>query len=288
MLPRLSWIFLDDLSPAHGGDGERILGALLLEEGAREGRLRLYPVRGALQEGWQAFLLRLKEDERVDPALFCCTGQRVVMGAVRSVYPDAPIQISLPHRLLDLGMHLHPQRRGPCVADARRIFSAADRANAVLRFRAWRERWLSRGEAGVRTLEADLAWCLTFYRFPPGVRRSVRTLRLLRLATRAAARAPEPPASAPASTHAVADPELPLPPAVSPPVSAPVSSSVPPPDSPPAEKDQVLVLVDELIADPTFARWLAQHGRDKLRVAQSASAVASAIGLAARILSRGQ
>jgi hypothetical protein len=253
------WIFLDALALDPGGNGKKVLAALLLATDGAQGRLLSHAQRGAPEEGWRSLLIRLREEERVAPALICYDGHPAVIKAIKVVYPDALVQISVSHRLRALGEHLDPRWRGQCLAESRRIFSAPDRPSAILRFRGWRDRWLSQGEKGVRTLEGDLAWCLTFYRFPPVVRRSLRTLRPLRLAMHAARRTPE--ESFPDHAGAVTPP-------------------VPP-------GDQAVVYVDDLISDPTFVQWLQQYRRDRLRLVQTASAVASAVALAARLLGRG-
>jgi len=243
------------------------LGALLLS--GNEGSLVSQPFRGDAEEGWRSLLMRLREAEGVAaPTLICCNGDAAAIRAVRATYPDALIQISLSHRLRALGGQLSPRWRGEILAEGRRIFSAPDRASAVVRFRAWRDRWLSRGEQGVRSLEHDLGWCLTSYRFPPGLRRTLRSLRLLRRASRAvrAAQTPSPSDSDAPPSEGERDVTLSL----------------------PTASDGIIVLTDDLITDLTFAQRLQQYRRDRLQVAQTASAVASAFGLAARLLGRGQ
>ncbi|MGH2452932.1 MAG: transposase [bacterium] len=242
------------------------LGALLFS--GNEGRLVSHPLRGDAEDGWRSLLMRLREAEGVAPTLICCSGDPAAIRAIRAAYPDALIQISLSHRLLVLGGQLSPRSRGQCLAEGRRIFSAPDRASAVVRFRAWRDLWLSRGEQGVRSLERDLGWCLTFYRFPPDLRRTLRSLRLLRRACRAAraVQAPSPSLSDAPPSEGHRDVAL----------------------SHPSESDGILVLADDLITDPPFAQRLQQYRRDRLQVAQTASALASAVGLAARLLGRGQ
>ncbi len=267
MLREPYWIFLDVLGTPGPGDADRILGALLLSGERTAGRLVLHPVRGLPEEGWRSLLMRINDAEEIAPAIICCDGDPIVTKAIRAIYPDTPIQISLTHRLRTLGEHLTPRGRGPCLTEARRIFQAPDRGAAVLRFRTCRDRWLNQGEWGVRMLERDLAWCLTFYRFPPPARRTLRSLRLLRLAARAAqgtAQAPSPP---------------------QPPTPEGNRSEEPVPSA--REDDRFIVHVDDLINDPTFVQWLRQYGRDRLRLVQAATAVASAIGLAARFVARG-
>lgn len=253
-----SYLFLDVLE-----DGEQ--AAFLLRGEADQGMFLRRPVRGTAEESWRALLAHISGAEGVLPALICCNGDPAAIRAIRAVHPDALIQISLSHRLRALRRELSAPGRMHCLAECRRIFAAPDRSSAVVRFRAWRDRWLSRGERGVRTLEGDLGWCLTFYRFPPGLRRTIRSLRLLRVASRAARAAQVPSLAHPPSPEG--EPILQEPPV--------------------GEGDGIIVHVDSLITDPTLAQTLRQYRRDGLRVAQTAPAIASAIGLAARLLGRG-
>ncbi len=253
-----SYIFLDVL------EDEDLAAFLLRGEGDR-GRFLRRPVRGRAEEDWRALLILVSSAEGVAPALVCCNGDPAAIHAIRAVHTDALIQISLSHRLRALGRELAGPGRSLCLAECRRIFAAADRSSAVARFHAWRDRWLSRGERGVRTLEGDLAWCLTFYRFPPGLRRTIRSTRLLRVANRAARAALVPPPA-----HAASPEGEPIPQA-----------------APAEEGDGILVHVDSFITDPTLGQTLRQYRRDRLRVAQTAPAIASAIGIAARLLGRG-
>lgn len=111
--------------------------------------------------------------------LVCCDGHPALVKAIHAAYPEIPLQISVAHRLLALSRKVDPRWRAACLAEARRIFAAPHRAAAVAIFREWHARWLRRGEFAVRSLEADLASCLAFYRFPPHLWSRIRTVNLV-------------------------------------------------------------------------------------------------------------
>ncbi len=139
------------------------------------------------EESWRTFLSRLKAFAPDSSPLFVCSpGHTALTRAIQTTYPDAPAQISVVHRLLGLVRAADCHGLVPCLAEARRIFSASSRETAVARFREWRVRWLHKGRVSVRSLETDLASCLTFYRFPRHLWRKIRTVTLVGKTFRAA------------------------------------------------------------------------------------------------------
>jgi len=102
------------------------------------------------------------------------------------------VQISVAHRLLALARKVDARWRAACLAEVRKIFTAPDRADAVVLFREWHARWLKQGEFAVRSLEADLASCLTFYRFPSDLWPKIRTVNLVERVFRDARRIAQP------------------------------------------------------------------------------------------------
>jgi len=54
------------------------------------------------------------------------------------------------------------------MGEAKRIFGASSRTEAIRQFKAWRARWLDEAETAVHCLEKDLFHCLHYFRFPEG------------------------------------------------------------------------------------------------------------------------
>ncbi|MDR7485711.1 MAG: DUF4115 domain-containing protein [Armatimonadota bacterium] len=139
------------------------------------------------ERAWTGLLRELRAGGAVgDPLLVCCDGAPAVVRAVEAVFPHAAVQYSIPHRLAALRRIVDDRRSVGCVAEARRIFQAADREAAAARFRAWRARWLARGERAPHDLEEDLARCLAFYRLPQHLRARARSVTAVRHAMRRA------------------------------------------------------------------------------------------------------
>lgn len=187
----VAFLLLDGLRrPRATQPDEVVLCALGL---TREGTPRPLAVRVAPSEderAWRALLRDLKaEGIAGDLLLICCDGHPALIKAIHATYPDTPLQVSIAHRLLALARKVDTRWRAVCLREAREIFSAPDRAVAVARFREWHTRWLQRGELAARSLEADLASCLTFYRFPSHLWRKIRTVNLVERLFRQARRA---------------------------------------------------------------------------------------------------
>ncbi len=174
----LIYLLLDGLRrPQPRKSKEAILCALAI---ARDGSLvplSLRPVARETERAWRTFLrdLRSRGVGR-ELRLVCCDDHPALLSAVATIFPDAPLQISVAHRLLTLARKVDAQFRAACLSEARQIFTAPDLDAAVARFREWRARWLKHGHRAVNSLEADVASCLTFYRFPSSLWPKIRTV----------------------------------------------------------------------------------------------------------------
>ena len=194
MRTEVVFLLLDGLRRTQpSGPSEVVLCALGL---AREGTphplaLRVVPKED--ERTWRALLGDLKADGiGSDLLLICSDGHPALIKAIHATYPETPVQISVAHRLLALARKVDARWRAACLAEARKIFTAPDRADAVVLFREWHARWLKQGEFAVRSLEADLASCLTFYRFPSHLWPKIRTVNLVERVFRDARRIAQP------------------------------------------------------------------------------------------------
>lgn len=132
------------------------------------------------EQSWRALLNDLKAGVAGDGVLLViCDGHPALMRAIKAAYPETPVQISVSHQLMGLARKVDRRWRAACLAEAREIFAAPDRATAVARFRTWRDHWLKQGERAVSNLETHLAACLTFYRFTPSMWSKIRTVNLV-------------------------------------------------------------------------------------------------------------
>jgi hypothetical protein len=179
--PEIAFLLLDGLRRARpGAPAETVLCAVGLSPGGTPHPLALRVVPREDERAWRVVLRDLRADG-IGPELLlvCCDGHPALVKAIHAAFPEVPLQISIAHRLLALSRKVDARWRAACLAEARQIFAAPHRAAAVASFREWHARWMRRGEFAVRSLEADLAACLAFYRFPPHLWSRIRTVNLV-------------------------------------------------------------------------------------------------------------
>ncbi len=194
----VAFLLLDGLRRTQpSSPSEAVLCALGLSREGVPHPLALRVVPKEDERAWRALLRDLKADGiGPDLLLICSDGHHALIKAIHATFPETPVQISVAHRLLALARRVDARWRAACLAEARKIFASPDRAAAVALFREWHARWLKQGEFAVRSLEADLASCLTFYRFPPHLWSKIRTVNLVERIFREARRTALPAASA--------------------------------------------------------------------------------------------
>lgn len=295
--PRLgvAFLLLDGLRrPRIGGSPDVVLCALGLGSDGSSRPLSLRAVAHETEQEWRALLYDLKADGvGEDPLLICCDDHPALVRAIQAVYPDAPLQISVAHRLLALARKVDPQWRAACLAESRPIFSAADRAAAVARFREWRARWLKDAYRAVCSLEEDLSTSLTFYHFPPHLWAKIRTVNLVERVFREARRTapPAPPevtrgVGDKAVTEEISEEHHPVQvdaPAVG--QSAVEQSAVGARPSPNGEDYIPGAPHFDPRTNPEIVRWLEQHRRARTRRARiGAAMIVSLAGLLAGIV----
>ncbi len=185
------FLLLDGLRRSRpSGPPEVVLCALGLTREGTPHPLALRVIPQEDERSWRALLHDLKADGIGSELLLITSdGHPALVKAIHAVYPDIPLQMSVAHRLLALARKVDARWRAACLAEARQIFAAPDRAAAVTLFRDWHARWLKQGEPAVRSLEADLAACLAFYRFPSPLWNKIRTVNLVERIFRDARRA---------------------------------------------------------------------------------------------------
>jgi len=135
---------------------------------------------------WRAFLVDLKSRGlRGKPLkLITVDGHPALLKALREIYPLRRIQRCIAHKLRNVVVKLKRLHREPCMAEAKRIFGAPSRTEALRRFRAWRVTWVVEEERAVRCLEKDLFHCFHYFTFPRPLWTKIRTTNILERAFR--------------------------------------------------------------------------------------------------------
>lgn len=104
--------------------------------------------------------------------------------ALETVYPEIPRQRCWAHKLRNVANLLKRSQQRSCLDEARTIYQAATRREAVQRYWAWTRRWRGAAPKAVACLERDLDELLNFLRCPEPHRRKIRTTNAIERAFR--------------------------------------------------------------------------------------------------------
>jgi len=112
--------------------------------------------------------------------------------ALDTVYPYVPRQRCWAHKLRNVAAKLRRRDQKECLGQAKKIYQAGTRREAVTRFREWREQWREAAPKAVRCLEEDLEELLPFLDCPQAHWRKVRTTNAIERAFREVRRRTKP------------------------------------------------------------------------------------------------
>lgn len=148
-------------------DGTRELIDFLLVKAESEAHWR-----GFLEDLWRRGL-RGKQLR-----LISTDGQAGLIAALGLVWPRVARQHCWAHKLRNVAAKLK-RRQQECLHQAKLIYQAAHRTEAIARFREWKARWDGSAERAVRCLETDLEELLNFYDCPRAHWKKVRTTNVI-------------------------------------------------------------------------------------------------------------
>lgn len=154
-----------------------------------QGQRELLAFRQARSESaaqWEAFLRDLYDRGLEGRTLELVTtdGCAGLHQALDTVYPYVARQRCWAHKLRNVAAKLPRSLQEPCLAEAKGIYQASSRREAVLRFRQWAARWRLLAPKAVVCLEADLEELLPFLDCPQAHWRKVRTTNAIERAFR--------------------------------------------------------------------------------------------------------
>jgi len=132
-------------------------------------------------DSWRAFLVDLKSRGLQGKCLKLITtdGNPALLKAAKEIYPFLRVQRCIVHKLRNVAIKLKRVHLKPCLAEAKGIFAAPSRREAIKRFKTWQEKWQVEAERAVRCMEKDLHHCLHYYSFPRELWKKVRTTNIL-------------------------------------------------------------------------------------------------------------
>lgn len=148
-------------------------------EGQRE-LIDFHLVNAEGQESWYDFLWHLwNRGLRGEPLeLIATDGQLGLAKAIARLWPAVAHQRCWAHKLRNLENKLKASQQ-PCLEEAKLIYQADHRTQAIQRFRQWRKRWQARAPKAVACLEADLEELLAFFDCPKAHWKRLRTTNVI-------------------------------------------------------------------------------------------------------------
>ncbi|OQB93414.1 MAG: Transposase, Mutator family [Verrucomicrobia bacterium ADurb.Bin118] len=149
----------------------------------REGKRELIDFQIVKAEGedtWYGFLWNLwsrgLRGERLE--LIATDGQAGLIRALGRLWSAVPHQRCWAHKLRNLENKLKASQR-PCLEEAKLIYQADHRTEAIRRFRDWQRRWQRQAPKAVACLEQDLEELLAFFDCPKAHWRRLRTTNVI-------------------------------------------------------------------------------------------------------------
>ena len=110
--------------------------------------------------------------------LIATDGQPGLIKALGRLWAAVPHQRCWAHKLRNLENQLKASQRS-CLEEAKLIYQAPHRTEAIARFRLWKRRWQSQAPKAVACLEADLEELLAFFACPPAHWKRLRTTNVI-------------------------------------------------------------------------------------------------------------
>ena len=157
----------------------------ITHDGVRE----LIDFRRAYSEGttmWTGFLDNLYRrgltGDNLEPV--STDGAGGLHSALDHVYPFVPRQRCWAHKMRNVAAKLPRKHQDACLAEAKTIYEAHTRREALLRFRQWAAHWRSIAPKAVRCIENDLDELLPFLDCPGAHWKKVRTTNAIERAFR--------------------------------------------------------------------------------------------------------
>ena len=132
-------------------------------------------------DSWRTFLGSQEPGGLQGKALRLITtdGNPALLKAIKELYPFLKVQRCIVHKLRNVAIKLKRVHLKPCMAEAKGIFNASSRREAIKRFKLWRDKWQLEAERAVRCMEKDLHPCLHYYAFPRELWKKIRITNVL-------------------------------------------------------------------------------------------------------------
>ncbi len=146
--------------------------------------------KGESEEAWESFLQMLynRGFEGRHLKLIVMDGSAGLKAACELIYPEAKIQRCWVHKLRNVSNYCRAKHEEACVREAKKIYLAGTRKEALKRFKSWKQAWQKLCPKAVYCLEKDLEDLLPFMDCPKSHRIRIRTTNVIERTFREARR----------------------------------------------------------------------------------------------------
>jgi transposase-like protein len=187
---RYAYLFLDGIilkiRTGFGSQKKAILVAYgITTEGTRE-LIDFTVAKHESEHAWEGFLLNLLMRDLVGTnlRLIITDGNQGLANAVDLTYPGIPRQRCWAHKMRNAATYLTKKDGDECIREARTIYDANSRHEAVEHYFLWAKKWRSRRPKAVACIEKDLEELLAFYTCPKPLWKKLRTTNVIERAFR--------------------------------------------------------------------------------------------------------
>lgn len=111
--------------------------------------------------------------------LMVTDGSKGLHAALDTVYPRVKRQRCWVHKLRNISNYLKKRFVEACLKEAKGIYRAKNKRQAIKRYRRWASRWEGRAPEAVRCMEKDIDELLNFFDMPKEHRVKVRTTNVI-------------------------------------------------------------------------------------------------------------
>lgn len=182
----LDGIYLRAKSPVKAKRRCILVAYGIYEDGRRELLDFQLAKHGESEAAWSQFLghLAYRGLEGKKLQLVAMDGNPACENAVGMVYPQAKIQRCWAHKLRNVANYCPRRFQDTVISDARKIYQAKNKAEALWIFKKWRETYKDVVPKAVACLERDIEDLLQFYAVSPAYWKKVRTTNAIERAFR--------------------------------------------------------------------------------------------------------
>ena len=179
------YLFLDGIvlktRTGFGAKKKTVLAAYGIRvDGIRE-LIDFQVVKQESENTWTGFLNRLYGRGLTGEALglVITDGSQGLENAVDLVYAGIKRQRCWAHKLRNVADVLKKSQQEQCIKEARAIYSARNRREAIEAWREWSRDWRKTAPKAVACIEKDMEELLNFYSCPEEIRKKVRTTNVI-------------------------------------------------------------------------------------------------------------